>query len=185
MVIRRVEEAAVDALIGRAVALVGALDRELTVRQRIAGHLDAAEALAGALGEQEEVEVDLRAEHLVHAAHVAGTRAGVLVRVEVLAAHLQAAGRVHQPVAEATALAALADAASLLCLPGHEAFKSRTRRRTDVDHEFGSPLARRGPDLLAPGLSAASPGTPGESRSPRPAAAASSGSPGRSGNRAH
>ena len=44
MVVRRVEEAAVDALVSRAVSLVGALDAELAVGQRIAGHLDPAEA---------------------------------------------------------------------------------------------------------------------------------------------
>ena len=43
---RAVEEAAVDALEGRALALVGALHRELALRQRVAGHLDAAEAAA-------------------------------------------------------------------------------------------------------------------------------------------
>src|SRR5581483_255680 len=123
VILRRVEEAAVDALVRGPVALVGPLDAELAVRERLAGHLDAAEALAAPLGEQEEVEVDLGAEDLLHAAHVAGTGPHVLVRVEVPAAHLQAPRRVDQLVAEAAALAALAGRApSLLRLPVHGAF---------------------------------------------------------------
>src|SRR4051794_18219921 len=64
MLVRRIVEATVHALIGGSVPLVGALDTELAVRQRIAGHLDPAEAFPGPLGQQEHVEVDLGAEDL-------------------------------------------------------------------------------------------------------------------------
>ena len=56
----------IDAAVGGAVALVGALDRELAVGQRLAGHLDAAEAARLEHG----VELDLGAEDLLHAADV-------------------------------------------------------------------------------------------------------------------
>ena len=119
-VVRRIEEAPVDALVAGPLALVGPLDAELAMRQRIAGHLDPAEALTGALGEQEEVEVDLGAEDLVHAPHEAAAGARVLVGVEELASHLEAARGVDQLVAEGAALAAFAGAAPLgLCLPRH------------------------------------------------------------------
>src|SRR5512144_635094 len=120
VIVGSVEEAAVDALVRRAGALVGPLHAELAMGQRLAGHLDAAEPLARPLGEQEAVEVDLRAEDLVHAAHEAAAGARVLVGVEELAAHLQAARGVDQLVAEGPALSALAGAAPLLLgLSGH------------------------------------------------------------------
>src|SRR5688500_12524140 len=84
-----VEEPPVDALERRPVALVGLLDRELALGERVAGHLDPAEA-ARALGEQEHVEVDLGAEDLVEAAEEALTGGGVFVGVEEAAAHLHA-----------------------------------------------------------------------------------------------
>src|SRR4029077_12688477 len=114
MLVRCIEEAPVDALVGRPVSLVGTLDAELAVRQRIAGHLDPTEALTGPLGQQEHVEVDLSAEHLVHAAHVATAGASVLVGVEELAPHLQAARGVDELVEERAALAAFAGGAALL-----------------------------------------------------------------------
>src|SRR3954468_4360894 len=127
-VVRSIEEAAVDALVTWSITLVCPLDAELTMGQRGAGHLDSPEALASALGEQEEIEVDLGAEHLVHAAHEAAARSHVLIGVEVLAAHLEAARRIDQLVAEGAALAAFACAALLgLGLPGH-GVQSRHRR---------------------------------------------------------
>src|SRR5262249_23951829 len=108
LVVWSVEEAAVDAFVGGPIALVGLLDAELAVRERVASHLDPAESLTGALGEQEHVEVDLGGEDLVHAAEVPATGPGVLVAVEVLAPQLQAPGRVDELVAERAALAALA-----------------------------------------------------------------------------
>src|SRR5215475_11022329 len=73
-----VEEAAVDAAVGLARALVGALDRELAVGQRLACHLDAAEA---ALLEHRG-ELDLGREHLLHAADVLAAVEAVDVAVE-------------------------------------------------------------------------------------------------------
>ena len=102
-----VEEARVDAVECPAVALVGGLDAKLALRQRLAGHLDAAEA-AGRLGELEHVEVDLGAEDLRDAAHVAAAGELVLVAVEEPAADLEAAARLDQLVAEGAAAPALA-----------------------------------------------------------------------------
>ena len=88
-------------------ALVGGLDPELALGQRLAGHLDPAEA-AGGLGELEHVDVDLGAEDLAQAAHVARPGELVLVAVEEAAAELDAAARLDQLVAEGAAAPALA-----------------------------------------------------------------------------
>src|SRR3954454_25998 len=100
-----IEEAAVDAAIGLAAALVGALDRELAVRQGLAGHLDAAEAARL----QHRRQVHLRPIDLLHAADVLRTGEAVDVAVEEAAAELDAATRLDHLVAEGAALAALAD----------------------------------------------------------------------------
>src|SRR5688572_17512155 len=103
---RRVE-GRVDAVERGAVAVVGALDGGSALRQRPAGHLHAAEAKTRALGLLEETEVDLDAEDLVHAAHVATPRRLVVVQVEKPATGVEAMRHLHHPVAERTALAAL------------------------------------------------------------------------------
>src|SRR5436309_431469 len=77
-----VEEATVDAAVGLALALVGALDRELTVRQRLAGHLNAAEAA----WLQHRRQLDLGPVDLLHAADVLSAGEAVDVAVEELAA---------------------------------------------------------------------------------------------------
>ncbi len=99
-----VEEAPVDAVVLAAAALVGPLDRERAVRQRLAGHLHAAEAA----GLQHRVELDLGAEDLLHAADVLDAGQRVEVAVEEAAAHLDAAARLDHLVAEGAAAAALA-----------------------------------------------------------------------------
>ena len=62
---------------------------------------------ARALGLLEHVDVDLDAEHLLQATHVAAAGALVLVGVEERAVHLDAAARLDRLVAERAALAAL------------------------------------------------------------------------------
>src|SRR5689334_12633135 len=65
-----IEETPVRAVVGLAeAALDGPLDGEHAAPQRLAGQLDRAEAAAGALGLLEQRDVDLRREHLLHAAH--------------------------------------------------------------------------------------------------------------------
>ena len=59
------------------------------------------------LSRLEALDVDLAAEDLLHAAHEAAAGLLVVVQVEELAARCDAAGRVHHPVAERAALAAL------------------------------------------------------------------------------
>src|SRR5215212_3420512 len=105
--LRLAEELRVNAVEGLGVAVVGALHRRAALRQREAGHLHSAEAVARALGLLEQLLVDLAAEHLVHAAHVAAAGVLVVVEVEVLAPRRDAAGRMDDPVAERAALAAL------------------------------------------------------------------------------
>src|SRR6185369_15884618 len=83
----------------------GPLDRELTVRQRLARHLHAAEAA----GLEHRDQVDLGAEDFLHAADVLVAGQPVDVAVEVAAAELDAAPRLDHLVAEGAALAALAD----------------------------------------------------------------------------
>ena len=87
--------------------LVGGLDPKLALRQRLAGHLDAAVA-AVSLGGLEHRQVDLGPKHLAHATHVAAAAQRVDVAVEIAAAELEAAARVHETIAEGAALAALA-----------------------------------------------------------------------------
>src|SRR4051794_31448591 len=100
-----VEEAAVDAAVGLAAALVGLLDRELAVGQRLAGHLHAAEA---ALLEH-RAQLHLRPIDLLHAADVLSAGEAVDEAVEVAAAEFDATARLDHLVAEGAALAALAD----------------------------------------------------------------------------
>src|SRR3954447_9007417 len=100
-----VEEAAVDAAVGLALALVGALDRELAVGQRLAGHLDAAEAA----WLQHRRELDLGPVDLLHAADILLAGEAVDVAVDEAATELDTAPRLDHLVAEGTALAALAD----------------------------------------------------------------------------
>jgi hypothetical protein len=104
--VRAVEEGAVHAGVRRADALVARLDPELALRQRVTGHLDAAEP-ARRLRELEHVDVDLGPEDLAHAAHVATARQLVLVAVEEAAADLDAAPGLDQLVAESSAPATL------------------------------------------------------------------------------
>jgi len=87
--------------------VVGALDDGAAARDRLPGHLHRAEAAAGLLRLLEERDVDLAAEDLPHAAHVAPARVLVVVDVEVRAAGLDAAGGLDEPVAEGAALPAL------------------------------------------------------------------------------
>src|SRR5215475_3620612 len=84
-----VEEAAVDAAVGLPFALVGALDRELAVGQRLTCHLDAAEA---ALLEHRR-ELDLGRKDLLHAADVLVAGEPVDVAVEVAAPEFDAPAR--------------------------------------------------------------------------------------------
>ncbi len=85
---------------GLAVAVVGALDRAAALGQRRARHLHAAEPVAGALRRLEGLHVDLRAEHLVHAAHEALAGVLVVVEIEVGATRLDASRGMHHAVAE-------------------------------------------------------------------------------------
>src|SRR5215469_1615877 len=100
-----IEEAAVDAVIGLARALVGALDRELAVGQRRAGHLHPAEAA----GLEHRRELDLGAVDPLHAADVLLAGQPVEVAVEEATAELDTAARLDHLVAEGAALAALAN----------------------------------------------------------------------------
>src|ERR1700761_9289204 len=99
-----VEEAVVHAAVGLALAVVGLLDLEGAMRQRRAGHLDAAEAALLEHGR----EVHLGAEHFLHAADVLAAVEAVDVAVEEAAAELDAASRLDHLVAEGATLAALA-----------------------------------------------------------------------------
>src|SRR4051794_22638820 len=103
----RVEKRRVDAVEGLAGAVVGALDREPALRQRSTRHLHAAEAVARALLLLEDGDVDLAAEDLVYAAHVAPPGGFVVERVQRRAVLRDATRRMDQPVAEAAALSAL------------------------------------------------------------------------------
>src|SRR3954447_1467046 len=138
--LRALEEAGVDAVERVAVAVVRALHGRPAAADRIAGHLDSAEAVARALGLVEHIDVDLDAEDLVHAAHVAAPSLLVVVEIEVRAAGGDAAGRVHHAVAEGAALPAFAAGyrARLRC---HRASLARPdgsrllpRRRRVEDH---------------------------------------------------
>src|SRR5260221_1302738 len=91
-----VEEAPVDAVVGLAGALVGPLDRELAVRQRLAGHLHAAEAARLEHGG----EAHLGAEDLLHAADVLLAVEAVAGAVEGAAAQLAGAPRARHLVPE-------------------------------------------------------------------------------------
>src|SRR3954447_10259808 len=86
--------------------LVGLLDRPGAARERLAGELERAVALA-ALGLLEEPDVDIGGEPLVRAAHVARLGQRVLVGVQrrALSGHARR-GRDH-PIAVRQALAAL------------------------------------------------------------------------------
>src|SRR5829696_4443318 len=75
-----VEEARVDAALARALARL--LDLEGAAGRRIARQPHRAEARPRALGLAEELHVDLRREHLVHAAHEAATAQRLVVAVE-------------------------------------------------------------------------------------------------------
>src|SRR5581483_6341721 len=154
--VRAVEEARVDARVRRSRPLVGGLDPELALRQRFAGHLDAAEA-AGALGGLEHRDVDLGAEDLAHAAHVGGAAEPVPVAVEVSAAELDAAARLDELVAVGPALAAFAGPGAGGCLlerhewslkPAGAAWRGlrRHRRRAEELVDLGS---QRGAGLHA------------------------------------
>src|SRR5581483_8796983 len=128
------EEGRVDAVECVAVAVVGALDGELAARDRAAGHLHAPESVAGALGLLEHGHVDLAAEHLVHAAHVATPAALVVEQVEVGAARLDAAGGVHEPVAEGAALPALVCGCALTGCPRHQVSVAAEGRLSGYPH---------------------------------------------------
>ncbi len=105
---RLLEESRVDASERIANSRVGPLDRHAALRQRETGELHTAEAVARSLGVFEQRHVDLDLEDLVHAAHVARTRALIVVEVEVGAARFDAARWVNYAIAERTALAAFA-----------------------------------------------------------------------------
>jgi hypothetical protein len=60
-----------------------------------------------ALSPLEQVDVDLRGEHLLEATHVLRAGPLVAVRVEKRAAELDAAARLHRLVAESATLTAL------------------------------------------------------------------------------
>ena len=89
--------------VGLAVALVGALDRELAVGQPFAGHLHPAEAARL----QDRLELDLGGEDALHAADVLAAAQHVDEAVEIAAAHFHAAARLDHLVAEGAALATL------------------------------------------------------------------------------
>src|SRR5947207_12957592 len=104
--LRRSEEAGVDALERGAVAVVGALDGRLAAADGHAGHLHPAESVAGSLRLLEDLDVDLHAEALVHAAQEAMPGLLVVVEVEVGAVGCQASRRMHHAGAERAARAA-------------------------------------------------------------------------------
>ena len=72
--------------------------------QRVAGHLDPAEAA----GLQNGLEIDLGGEDVLHAADVLAAGQHVDEAVEVAAAHFDATARLDHLVAEGAALATLA-----------------------------------------------------------------------------
>ena len=98
---------------GGAHLLVGRLHPKLTLRQRLACHLDAAVA-AVSLGRLEHRQVDLGAKDLAHAAHVVTAAERIHVAVQIATAKLQAAARVNETVAEGAAPTALAGLDTLL-----------------------------------------------------------------------
>src|SRR6476469_5423968 len=144
-----VEEAAVDAAVGLAFPLVGALDRELAVRQRLAGHLHAAEAARL----QNRRQLDLCPVHLLHAADVLLAGEAIDIAVEEAAAEFYATARLDHLVAERAALAALADgrarcghAKSLgMRDRGTKRFRPRSRRAPKAGRVRSGGVARLGP----------------------------------------
>src|SRR5690348_7106427 len=75
-----VEEARVHARLLH--ALTRLLDLERAAGEREAGEADGAEARASALGGPEQLDVDLRREDLLHAAHEAPAGQRIVVRVK-------------------------------------------------------------------------------------------------------
>src|SRR6201996_3522918 len=102
-VVVAVEEAVVHAAVGLALAVVGLLDLEGAMRQRRAGHLDAAEAALLL----HRGEVHLGAKHFLHAADVLAAVEAVDVAVDEAAADLDTSARLDHFVAERATLAAL------------------------------------------------------------------------------
>src|SRR6201996_4582527 len=122
-VVVAVEEAVVDAAVGLALAVVGLLDLEGAVRQWRAGHLDPAEAALLL----HRGEVDLGAEHFLHAADVLAAVEPVDVAVDEAAADLDASAGLDHLVAEGATLAALP---YLGASYGHWVSLGRSDRRT-------------------------------------------------------
>src|SRR4029453_16209818 len=91
-----VKEATVHAIERRARALVGALNREGTHRKRRANGFYATVTMPRALCPLEQVDVDLRGEHLLKAAHVLRAGPLVTVGVEKGTAELDAAAGLHR-----------------------------------------------------------------------------------------
>jgi hypothetical protein len=89
------------------VTVVGALDGRAAALKRYTGHLDAAVAVAGALRSLVDRDVDLGAEDLVHAAHVADAGLLIVIEIEELTAAFDAAGGMDDPIAERAALTTL------------------------------------------------------------------------------
>src|SRR5262245_15331111 len=107
--VREVREPSVDAVeLLTGGPLVGLLDAELALLQRLARELEDA-VPAAALGLLEQGDIDLGREHLVRAAHVAGAAERVVVRVEGGALLPHAGGGLDHTVAVRQALAALRD----------------------------------------------------------------------------
>src|SRR4051794_7654634 len=76
--------------------------------------------MAGALRLLEDADVDLAAEHLVHATHEATAGALVVEEVQVGAARLDAARGMNEPIAEGAALPALMCGCALTGRPRHQ-----------------------------------------------------------------
>src|SRR6476646_174121 len=139
--IRAVEEALIDAAVGLAAALVGALDREGAMRKRVAGHLDAAEAALL----QHRAQLHLGRVDLLHAADVLLAGKAVDVAVEVAAAELDAAARLDHLVAEGAALAALANLGARRGHPRSLGMPYRGTKRFGRLTQRGAWRAGRGP----------------------------------------
>ena len=107
-----VEEALVHALELLAAPIKRRLDPELALRQRLARDLQPSEA-AGVFRDLEHLDVYLGAEDLSQTAHEGAARELVLVRIEVVAAHLETAPRLDHLVAEGPALPAFSGSRSL------------------------------------------------------------------------
>src|ERR1700748_522287 len=90
------EEARVAAAVVLALAFIGLLDLEGAVRERRAGHLDAAEAALLL----HRGEVHLGAEHFLHAADVLAGGESIDVAVDEAAADLDTSARLDHLVAE-------------------------------------------------------------------------------------